>query len=206
MALTRDNEFWTAFETLAKSIERAAKLLAQMLENPTRDTEVLNDDITQLERAGDEVTRKVLTLLHQTWITPLDREEIHQLTVRLDDVLDAIQRAADRTMLYAPKESFPEATEMAQVLAKSAQDLVRCIAMLHPLKDGAALVEVCRTIANHERTADAIFHRALAKLFKDEAHPLEVVKWRDILEAVEDAVNGTRIVANVVEGVVLEHA
>ena len=204
--LTRDKVFWSAFSAHTRCTVQAAELLTQMLENPANSAE-LAKRISSLESEGDKITHDTVLALHQTWITPLDREEIHSLISRLDDVLDFLEAASERIALYEITESKPDAVELSKVLEKSVQDMDRAVNLLPSLKDVKPLLELCVSINKHEREADQIFRRSLAKLFKDESNkPLEVMKWRDILDAIETATDRAEDVANIIEGIVLEHA
>lgn len=206
MSLTRDKVFWTAFSAHTRCTVEAAGLLTAMLEDPANSAE-LAKRISKLESEGDKITHDTVLALHQTWITPLDREEIHGLITRLDDVLDFLEAASERIALYEINDRRPDAIELSKVLEKSVQDVDRAVNMLQSIKDAKPLLDLCAAINRHERDADQIFRRSLARLFKDESNkPLEVLKWRDILEAIETATDRAEDVANIIEGIVLEHA
>jgi predicted phosphate transport protein (TIGR00153 family) len=207
MARTRDDEFWLAFKEHSRRSHRAAEILVEMLENLDRAQE-LAQQISDLEHEGDRITHDIVHALHQTWITPLDREEIHGLISRLDDVLDFIEAASERVALYEIKTVRAEAIDIAKVLARSCRDIQKAMDLLQNLKDAQPVLDLCMHINRHEHEADQIFRRALARLFNDKERndPLEVMKWRDILEAIETATDRCEDVANIVEGIVLEHA
>jgi predicted phosphate transport protein (TIGR00153 family) len=204
MALTRDNVFWSAFTDHAGRTAEAATLLVEMLEHPDRREEIAAQ-IKELEHRGDQITHDTLHALHQTWITPLDREEIHGLISSLDDVLDFLEAASDRIALYQIREVRPEAIDLAKSLRASVGEIQKAVAMLSNIKDSKALLALCREINRHEHDADQIFRRALARLFNDKNDPIEVMKWRDILDALETATDRAEDVANIIESIVLEH-
>jgi uncharacterized protein len=204
MALTRDKEFWSAFTSHAELTVKASQLLVEMLEQPSRRKEIVQQ-ISDLEHEGDKITHDTVLALHQTWITPLDREEIHGLISRLDDVLDFVDAAADRVALYEIESVRPEATEIATILAQSCSEIARAMGLLQNMKDAKPLLALCMHINRHEHDADQIFRRALARLFNERTDPLEVMKWRDILESIETATDRAEDVANIIEGIVLEH-
>lgn len=204
MALTRDDEFWSAFKGHANCSTRAAALLVEILEHPERGA-TLGQQISDLEHEGDRITHDTVLALHQTWITPLDREEIHGLVSRLDDVLDFIDSASDRFVLYQLKEVRPEAIEIAKILHLACVDIERAVTLMTNMKDVKPLLELCRQINRLEHDADAVFRRALARLFNERTDPLEVMKWRDILDALETATDRAEDVANIIEGIALEH-
>jgi uncharacterized protein len=205
MALTRDDFFWSAFERHAQYTVDATAVLVEMLTHLDR-RESLAAQIKELEHRGDEVTRETVQALHQTWITPLDREEIYGLISKLDDVLDFVEAAGERISLYEIKEARPEAIELAKSLAASVAEIRKAVSMLTNIKDSKPILDLCVSINKHEHEADVIFRRALARLFNGNNDPLEVMKWRDILDALETATDRAEDVANIIEGIVLEHA
>jgi len=204
MALTRDKIFWEAFTGHAQCTVRACSLLIDMLEHPER-AEELGHKINDLEHEGDKLTHDTVLALHQTWITPLDREEIHALITKLDDVLDFLEAASDRVALYTIDTVRSEAVELAKILLLSAQEIETAVGLLRNIKDVKPILDACMHINRHEHDADQIFRRGLARLFNERTDPLEVMKWRDILEAIETATDRAEDVANIIEGIVLEH-
>jgi predicted phosphate transport protein (TIGR00153 family) len=204
MALTRDKEFWTAFTSHAQLTVRAAGLLVEMLEHPERRQQLVQE-ISDLEHEGDKITHDTVLALHQTWITPLDRESIHGLISRLDDVLDFVDAAADRIALYEIELARPEAVDIARILQLSCTEIQRAMDMLQNMKDAKSLLALCMHVNRHEHDADQIFRRGLARLFNERTEPLELMKWRDILESIETATDRCEDVANIIEGIVLEH-
>ena len=204
MALTRDKEFWSAFTGHAELTVRASQLLVDMLEHPER-KQKLAQEISDLEHEGDKITHDTVLALHQTWITPLDRDAIHGLISRLDDVLDFVDAAADRVGLYELQSVRPEAIEIAKILQLSCSEISRAMGHLQNMKDSKPLLALCMHINRHEHDADQIFRRALARLFNERTEPLELMKWRDILESIETATDRAEDVANIIEGIVLEH-
>jgi predicted phosphate transport protein (TIGR00153 family) len=206
MARTRDKEFWDAFSGHAQRISKAANLLLEMCENPSQAGK-LAQEIADLEHECDKITHDVVHALHQTWITPLDREEIHALISRLDDVIDFIEAASERLALYEIKDVRSEAVDLAKLLARACEDIQQAMPMLQDMKDARPLLDICMHLNRHEHDADQIFRRGLARLFNDKANdPIDVIKWRDILEAIETATDRCEDVANIIEGIVLEHA
>jgi predicted phosphate transport protein (TIGR00153 family) len=206
MARTRDKEFWDAFSGHAQRTHKAANLLVEMCGAPERSAK-LAQDIADLEHECDKITHDVVHALHQTWITPLDREEIHGLISRLDDVMDFIEAASERLALYEITDVRPEAVDLAKLLARACEEIEQAMPLLQNMKDARPLLDICMHLNRHEHDADQIFRRGLARLFKEMANqPIEVMKWRDILEAIETATDRCEDVANIIEGIVLEHA
>jgi len=205
MALTRDAVFWSAFSAMTEKTVEAAARLRDLLEAPERASE-LAAEIKDIEHQADKITHEVVQALHQTWITPLDREEIHALITSLDSVLDFVDAAGDKMALYEIESIRPEALELVKSLEDSVADIQKAVAGLEKIKDPAPLLALCRSINKHEHEADLIFRRGLARLFKERTDPLEVMKWRDILESMETATDRAEDVANIIEGIILEHA
>lgn len=205
MALTRDGVFWSAFSAMTEKTVKATDVLREMLERPA-DASELAARIKDIEHEGDKITHEVVQALHQTWITPLDREEIHALITSLDSVLDFVDAAGDKIALYEVESVRPEALELVETLQKSVADIAKAVNGLEKIKDPAPLLALCRSINKHEHDADMIFRRALARLFKERTDPLELMKWRDILESMETSTDRAEDVANIIEGIILEHA
>src|SRR5262249_13145921 len=149
MALTRDKLFWSAFTDHAAQTAEAAKLLVQMLEQLER-RESIAERIKELEHRGDEITHDTLNALHHTWITPLDREEIHGLISSLDDVLELVEAASDCIALYEIRETRSEAIELAKSLLASVGEIQRAVSMLSDMKDAKPLLSLCVEINRHE--------------------------------------------------------
>ncbi|MDB4977792.1 MAG: hypothetical protein JWN48_6133, partial [Myxococcaceae bacterium] len=149
MALTRDKEFWSAFTSHSALTTRAAGLLVEMLEHPERRQRIVQE-ISDLEHEGDKITHDTVLALHQTWITPLDRESIHGLISRLDDVLDFVDAAADRVALYEIELARPEAIDIAKILELSCSEIQRAMPMLQNMKDAKPLLALCMHVNRHE--------------------------------------------------------
>jgi predicted phosphate transport protein (TIGR00153 family) len=198
--------FFNAFvEHAGRSVE-AAKLLLELLEHVDR-KEQLALKIGEKEGAGDQITHETVKRLHETWITPLDRFDIHGLISRLDDVLDLIEAVSERVVLFQITEIRPPAVDLARVLLKACEDMHRAMQLLPSLAaKGKDLLDICVEINRLENEADAIYRRAIAELFHNGNDPIEVMKWRDIFDNIEEATDRCEDVANIVEGVVLEYA
>jgi uncharacterized protein len=205
MAITRDSVFWSAFSAMTDKTEQAAQCLIDLFREPARVRE-LAKQIKDIEHDADRITHEVVQALHQTWITPLDREEIHSLITGLDDVLDFIDAASDRFALYEIEVVRPEALELAESLQLAVRDTAKAVDGLKKIKDPAPLLALCRSINKHEHEADMIYRKAIARLFKEHSDPLLVMKWREVFESMETATDRAEDVANIIEGIILEHA
>lgn len=203
---TKGGVFFEAFAEHATRSVEAATLLLEMFEHVDR-KEKLALEVSEKESAGDRITHDTVKRLHETWITPLDRFDIHGLISKLDDVLDLIEAVSERLVLFEIKTVRPPALELARVLLKGCEDMHRAMTLLPQLASkGKELLDICVEINRLENEADAIYRRAIAELFRDGNDPIEVMKWRDIFDNVEEATDRCEDVANIVEGVVLEYA
>jgi uncharacterized protein len=203
---TKDDVFFQAFSDHAARSVEAAELLIEMFEHPERIGRIALD-IGEKESAGDRITHQTVKRLHETWITPLDRFDIHNLISKLDDVLDFIEAVSERLVLFEIHAVRPSAIELGRVLLKACEDVHRAMLLFPKLASkGKELLEICVEINRLENEADAIYRRAIAELFKPGNDPIDVMKWRDIFDNIESATDRCEDVANIVEGVVLEYA
>lgn len=196
--------FFDLFEQHADRTREAASLLAAMLRGaePARQAE----KVKKAEHEGDEITHTVIERLHQTFITPIDRGDIHELISRMDDVLDLIEASSERIWLYEIKIMEPDAVSLADVLEKSVEEMGAAIRGLRDLKDRPRLLAHCTEVNRLENEGDALLRRAVAHLFKEGADPIHVIKWKEIYDYLENAIDRCEDVANVIEGVALEYS
>jgi predicted phosphate transport protein (TIGR00153 family) len=202
----RDRVFFQTFTEHAQRSVEAATLLLQMF-GDLPNKEKLALAISEKEAAGDRLTHDTVKRLHETWITPLDRFDIHGLISKQDDVLDLIEAVSERMVLFEITSMRAGAVELARVLLKACEDLARATTLFEKLaKESKAIVDTCVEINRLENEADAIYRRSIADLFKAGNDPIDVMKWRDIFDNLEAATDRCEDVANIIEGVVLEYA
>ena len=201
--MPREPKFFDLFEKSVANVAKAAKELADFLEDYTN-VPLKVARITELEHAGDAITHQIMEQLHRTFVTPLDREDIALLTERLDDVMDFIEDAANAMLLYRIEQPTTRAREMAAILVALTSELVLAVPHLRNRSKMKEILEHCVEINRLENEADAILRHALAELF-DDTPIADVIKWREIYEHLETAVDKGEDVANVLEGVVLKH-
>jgi hypothetical protein len=161
--------------------------------------------ISDIEHETDTITHRCVEALHKTFITPIDRDSIHRLITRMDDVMDYVEAAAERVELYELTTMTSDARDLADVLHRSAQQVELAVRGLRTLKDPQATLKLCIDINRLENEADAILRRSVARLFKEEKDPIIVIKWKEIYENLENASDRCEDVANIIEGVILEH-
>jgi len=197
--------FFELFERHAGKTLEAARLLQAMMKNPVD----LSDQarrIKAVEHEGDVITHRAVEMLHRTFVTPIDRGDIHRLISRLDDVLDLIDATSERVWLYGIDTADRDACDLADTLVNAVSEVARAMAGLRDLRNREALLHVCMEINRYENEGDTLLRRAVARLFQDSKEPLMVIKWKDIYEFLENAIDRCEDVANVVEGVALEYS
>lgn len=192
------------FEKAALNVNRGAISLVEMMDN-FGVAEVKAKEIYEAEQEGDMITHEVLRRLNKTFITPLDREDIHSLISRLDDVLDLIWASADRAVLFKLNNPLPEAAELAKTLHETTEIITKAINCLKD-KKYSYIQEYCIEINRLENRCDRIFREALVKLFDNIKDPIIVIKWKEVYEHLEDASDKCEDVANILESIVLKHA
>lgn len=199
------NEFLDFFERHASKTLEAARLLRAMLDRPAESADQARQ-IKEVEHEGDQITHRTIETLHQTFITPIDRGDIHRVISRLDDVLDLIDATSERLWLYELFEVQPDARDLADVLVNAAAQVLKAMTQLRNLKDRDAIINTCMEINRYENEGDALLRRALARLFRDQKDPILVIKWKEIYDYLEDAIDRCEDVANILEGVALEYS
>jgi uncharacterized protein len=198
----RDRQFFDLFEEAGGNILRAAGLLEEMLRDfPERNA--LARDILICEQEGDRITHDIIQRLNQTFVTPLDREDIHELAAALDDVVDYTEEVADYLGLYKIEAPMSQAQELAKVLHLAARQIAEAMPRLRGFKDlSPYTVEINRL----ENDGDRITREAIASLFDNGIDPMVVIRWKDIFERLEEAIDATETVANIVEGIVIKNS
>ncbi len=205
--IPRDTTFFDEFDRLSDTVVKGVEALAEMLREGQR-LEEHTQRIKVLEHQADEIVHATMTHLHRTFITPLDREQIHRLVAKIDDILDLAYGAASRLELYKPRAMRPEATRLADILAESTRLVKETVAGLRELKRKRTtrLLELAVEINHKENEADVERRTAVAALLRDEKDPFEFIKWKEILDLIEDATDRCEDVADIVEGIVLENS
>jgi uncharacterized protein len=198
----RDREFFDLFDEAGGNILRAAGLLEEMLRDfPERNE--LARDILICEQDGDRVTHDIIQRLNQTFVTPIDREDIYQLASALDDVVDYTEEVADYLGLYNIEAPMAQSQELARVLHACARQIAEAMPRLRGFKDiSHYTVEINRL----ENDGDRITREAIASLFNNGIDPMVVIRWKDIFERLEEAIDSCERVANILEGIVIKNS
>ena len=200
--IPRDEKFYDLFREQAENIHKAAKILVALFEDFC-DVEKHVAEIKFIEHKGDQLTHGLMTKLNKTFVTPLDREDIHALGSALDDVLDLVDAAASRLVIYKIKAVTPGAIRLSKVIVHGTEIIVQAISQLNKPEN---ILEYCEQRTMIEEEADRIKGECVARLFEDSAEPIEVIKWKEIYEVLEATTDKCEDVADVLESVVLKAA
>ena len=202
--IPKEAAFFDLFERAAGNAHACTGALVEFLER-FDDLEGRARRIKELEHVGDELTHETIERLNRTFITPIDREDIHELVCRIDDILDLVDTAVDRIVLFKIDEPIGEAKELARCLERATALILEMVPVLRNMKDADAVRRKVREVHRLESEADRVEHRALARLFDENHDPMFVIKWKNIVEILEAATDRCEDVANVVEGIVLKN-
>jgi uncharacterized protein len=206
--MPREGRFFTLFDQHASFVVQGSVALVELLKNfddtANRANRVAR--ILELEHSADRVTRETVSLLHQTFVTPLDRDDIHRLISRMDDVLDLIQDVTEALQLYDIQRLTPEAVQLAELLNHCCSSMQEAVNRLATLKDSARILKLCNEIDSLESQADTVMRTAISKLFREESDVKQLIKLETVYQLLEAATDQCEDVANIIEGVVLEHA
>jgi len=203
--LPRQNNFFDYFEQIASLSLQGAHELAEMGKDGA-DYGKIAGRIKTLEHEADEVTRTCLGTLHKTFITPIDRNDIHRLISKLDDIIDLIDGAARQIMLFEITKLPNSAREATVVVVLATEATERAVKGLRNMKNASNILGECIRIKEHENAADRIKASSVAQLFHEETNAIVVMKWNQVYQALESITDACEDVANVIEGIVLEHA
>jgi uncharacterized protein len=197
----KEREFFDLFEEAGANIVRASALLERLLDE-WPDHGELAREIRDCEHEGDRITHDIIQRLNQTFVTPIDREDIYALASALDDIVDFIEEVADFLGLYRIEATMEKAIELGQILHQSTRAIAGAIPRLRTFKDiHHYTVEVNRL----ENDGDRVLREALASLFERGIDPMLVIRWKDIFERLEDAIDSTEKTANILEGIVIKN-
>lgn len=201
--LPKETGFFDLFDQHASLIEKSTEAFFSIWSSDQPIYSVV-ETIKALEHEADITTHKTIELLHKTFITPLERDDIFRLISRMDDVIDHIEAAADCLILYKITALPSSAKEMVKVLDECAKELQFAVKGLHKMDNQASIRKRCYQIKHLENEADSILRQAIGKLFDEEPDTRLLIKWKEIYEHLEEAVDRCEDVSNIIEGVILE--
>jgi len=200
--IPRETKFFALFADLSSSLNAGAILLRNILEDP-HDLEKRVERMQEIEHEGDRATHAIIAKLNQTFITPFDREDIHRLASSLDDVLDFVNAAAVRLVMYKIAEPPVAAAELAGIIVLQAEELARGVSLL---EKNSGVIKHCDEVNRLEDEADDVSRKAIGALFESEKDPIQLIKMKELYEVLEYATDKAEDAANVLEGIVLKSA
>lgn len=203
--MPKEGRFFDLFKQSGDLIVEGAKEWQRFVDD-LGNAELHAKRIKAIEHQADDVTHKTIELLHTTFITPLDREDIHQLICKMDDILDFIEAAAERVFLYRITEASQHAKDLSRVILQSAEALRLAVESLDNMKNSEKILSHCVEINRLENEADHILRKAIASLFDNEPDTRKLIKHKELYELLETVTDRCEDVANIIEGIVLEYA
>ncbi len=205
--LPTDERFYSLFEESTKNLMNAAKILTNLPKAKTvSEREKLAVQLHALEHIGDDLTHKIYSELNSTFVTPFDREDIHELASSIDDVLDEIDGSIGRIVLYKIKAIPSSMTKLINILELSIVELHQGVHLLRNINKTDVLQKVLQKVNEYENEADAVFEKAIADLFEHEKQPIQIIKLKEVLVGLETATDKCEDAANVLEGILIKNA
>jgi len=201
--IPQEYDFFKYFDEAAAHAVTASKLLLKLTEN-YGDADPIARELDAVEHACDDVAHNTMDALNKTFVTPLDREDIHAIILRIDDVVDLTNAAANRMAFFGIEKPTPHAVNMAKQIVRGCEKLVEAVRGMHSAKNYDQVLRDCIALHEVENAGDDILHYALAELFSTEKDPIQVIKWKDIYETMEKVTDRLEDVANVMQGVIVK--
>ncbi|HLN93972.1 MAG TPA: DUF47 family protein [Thermoanaerobaculia bacterium] len=200
--LPRDEKYFDRFNELAQRTHESAVMLHRFFTGEAA-VPAVADQIKRLEHECDVISHEILHGIDRTFITPIDREDIHQLAVRLDDVIDLIDGTIRRLAIFNISEPTVAGRKLSEIIVKITLEMVEAVAALRKQK---GVVEHCIRMKQFENEGDVAYQEAVGSLFRQAIAPIEVIKWKDVYENMEGCIDQAEAVAHVLESVVLKHS
>ncbi|AEA60969.1 MULTISPECIES: DUF47 domain-containing protein [Burkholderia] len=200
-----EGKFFEIFNSHANFIVAGGRELELLIDN-LADAEIHKQKVQSAEKSADKLTHEAIDLLHKTFITPLDRDEIHKLITTMDDILDLMEDVATAVSLYDVRAVTSEASQLAHIVLESAQHVQAAVALLSDMKQSARILKACEEIDRWESEADRVLRSAMSKLFREENDVKNLIKLKAVYELLEEITDKCEDVANIIEGIVLENA
>lgn len=203
--IPREEKFFDLFNQQAENVLEGARLLKALLEDYT-DLKQKRMLIEKAESHGDEICHRIIEKLNTTFITPMDREDIHALSAALDDILDLINATAQRLDLYCVTSVTQQARDLADIIVRAAEETLALTQSLNNMKNTKGMKERWIEVNRLENEGDSVSRSAIAALFENGTDPIEVIKWKELYEHLETAIDKCEDAANIIEAVVLKNA
>jgi predicted phosphate transport protein (TIGR00153 family) len=205
--IPEDKKFFPLFEQASANLLQISKVLCDAVNTSSSEKrKELIKEIERLEHVGDDIAYSIFHELSTNFITPFDREDIHQLASVIDDVLDYIHGSAKRIQLYKIETMTPAIIKLAELIYKSSEELNNAVLAMRDMKNPGRIREACVKINSIENHADDIFDMEIAKLFEEETNAIEIIKMKDVLQSLETATDKCEDAANVLESIIVKNA
>lgn len=200
-----ENKFFDLFNQHANLAIKCAEEMVELIAN-FNNLDIRVHAIEIIEKEADTVTHNTIDLLHKTFITPLDRDDIYRLITRMDDILDLLEDAAQTILLYDINAITPEAKRLAELCLASTKKVQAAVSLLHNMNNSPKILIICQEINCFESNADSVMRAAMSKLFRDEPNVRILIKLKAIYEILETVTDRCEDVANIIEGIIVENA
>jgi predicted phosphate transport protein (TIGR00153 family) len=204
--ITKDKLFFEMFEKSASLANAGARAMDDLMHDYPNNLDKKVAIIKDIEHRGDDITHQTIEMFNKTFVTPIDREDIHKLITRLDDILDLIDGASSRLALYKIDKITPEAHGFAELLVKTTELVGKIVVGLKDMKTAKGILPYCIQIHTYENEGDQLLRKAMTSLFEGKNDPIDVIKWKEIYEDLEAATDRCEDAANTVEGIVMKYA
>ncbi|MGZ3578468.1 MAG: DUF47 domain-containing protein [Syntrophales bacterium] len=203
--IPKEEKFFDLFYELATKIEEGGELFLDMVEHYEY-SEPKIVKLKELEHEADVITHRTYEKMHKTFLTPIDREDIYALVNKMDSILDMIEASAARMSLYKVKIPAKEIIDQAKILNEAIKKVKYIVHAMKNMKNAKMIIDACVEINTLENEGDIVMRMTMTRLFEQEKDPIELIKWKEIFERIEEAIDVCEDVANIVEGIVLKHA
>ena len=202
--IPHEEKFFDLFEQQAKSLQTGTQIFKELVSNWVPDHPGVQK-LRELEHECDITTHEILDKLNRTFVTPLDREDIHHLAGQLDDVMDEIQAISERMVLFRIQSTTPDLLEQATVLDEAVSNVLKAVESIRNLNRPRRILDYCIEINRLENRGDRTFERAIGHLFNNSSDPVEIIKWKELYDSTEYAIDKCEDIANIIEGIVVKH-
>ncbi|MGA3207800.1 MAG: DUF47 family protein [Syntrophales bacterium] len=203
--IPKEEKFFDLFYELATKIEEGGELFLDMVEHYEY-SEPKIVKLKELEHEADVITHRTYEKMHKTFLTPIDREDIYALVNKMDSILDMIEASAARMSLYKVKIPAKEIIDQSKILNEAIKKVKYIVHAMKNMKNAKMIIDACVEINTLENEGDIVMRMTMTRLFEQEKDPIELIKWKEIFERIEEAIDVCEDVANIVEGIVLKHA
>jgi predicted phosphate transport protein (TIGR00153 family) len=207
--MPKEAKFFDLFNAHAEQVALGSQALVGLMKvfnDSGEEAEKYRDQVDVAEKAGDKITHETMKQLHRSFITPLDREEIHHLINSLDDILDLTQDAAETVTLYDIRHITPEAIRLSEIGLQCVERVRTAVGLLTSMDNGPRILKLCHEIDELESAADREMRGAMSRVFREEPDVRELIKYRAIYELLETVTDRCEDVANIIEGIVIENS